>query len=590
MKKLHFLLLLIVMLISCQKEENLEIIINIPKKEYFIENTESIVDVFYQTNMEVNIEIEKEEWLHSTITNTKAEGLNILSLNCDPNLTSVERISKVIFRVPNSDVTQTILIIQKAANNIEPRITSFVFEASKNPQLLLADITATINENGTISALIPYVIPNKKLIPTIEFSNKQAYIQSPEAIDDIDFSSPVEITIRDTEGKTQEYKVLIYAFTGLPIVYINTENDTEITSKDEYINAHIRIIEDIHTRSGEIFKSNVTIKGRGNSTWGLPKKPYALKFDQKVSLLGEPKDKSWVLLANYTDKTSLRNETSFFMGRISNLEWTPRTHFVELFMNEEYYGTYQLCEKIKISDSRVNVTDDGYLMEIDQPERVSPEDITFKTKKLLFCVKDPDIEKDGERYKWISNYVNKAEESLLGSHFLDEKEGYANYFDKTSFVDWYLINEITKNNDACFYSSCYLNIVPGGKLKMGPLWDFDIALGNINYNGNQDYEGFMIKKKVTWFSRMFEDPSFLTLIKERFAYFKSKKNDILTDINENATYLKYSTIENNAKWNTLYQYTWPNYAIWGSYANEVQYLKQWLDKRFDWLEKAFSEL
>lgn len=89
---------------------------------------------------------------------------------------------------------------------------------------------------------------------------------------------------------------------------------------------------------------------------------------------------------------------------------------------------------------------------------------------------------------------------------------------------------------------------------------------------------------------MFEDPTFVALVKERFAYFKSKKNDIMTDINENASYLKYSVVENNAKWNTLYQYTWPNFAIWGSYDNEVQYLKQWLDGRFEWLDKAFSAL
>ena len=78
----------------------------------------------------------------------------------------------------------------------------------------------------------------------------------------------------------------------------------------------------------------------------------------------------------------------------------------------------------------------------------------------------------------------------MGSNFLDETEGYANYFDKVSFVDWYLINEITKNNDACFFSSCYLNITPGGKLKMGPLWDYDIALGNVNYNDNQSNEAY----------------------------------------------------------------------------------------------------
>lgn len=478
----------------------------------------------------------------------------------------------------------------KASVSNEPCITSFVFEADKNPQLLISDIVATINKDGTISAHVPYVLPHKQLIPTIKLDNEKTWVKVPENMEGLNFSSPLNITIENTEGKTKEYKVLVYAFTGLPVMYINTENDTEITSKEEYVNAHLRIVEDIYTRSGEIFESDVTIKGRGNSTWSLPKKPYALKFDKKTSLLGEPKDKSWVLLANYTDKTNLRNEASFFMGRISNLEWTPRTHFVELFMNEVYCGTYQLCEKIKIADSRVNITDDGYLMEIDQPDRIGPEDISFKTKNLTFCVKDPDIEKNGERHKWISDYVNKAEEALLGSNFLDETEGYANYFDKVSFVDWYLINEITKNNDACFFSSCYLNITPGGKLKMGPLWDYDIALGNVNYNDNQSYEGFWIKEKVTWFSRMFEDPSFVALVKERFAYFKSKENDMLTNINENATYLKFSVIENNAKWNTLYEQTWPNYAVWGSYNNEVQYLKQWLSKRLAWLESAFSEL
>jgi len=98
----------------------------------------------------------------------------------------------------------------------------------------------------------------------------------------LNFSSPLNITIENTEGKTKEYKVLVYAFTGLPVMYINTENDTEITSKEEYVNAHLRIVEDIYTRSGEIFESDVTIKGRGNSTWSLPKKPYALKLIKRL--------------------------------------------------------------------------------------------------------------------------------------------------------------------------------------------------------------------------------------------------------------------------------------------------------------------
>lgn len=588
MKKSSLLLFLIVILFSCKDEDNQDVTFNVPKKDFIVENTGGTVDIYFQTDATIHIEIEKTEWLH--YVDTRSGQLSMLSLVCDPNPTFEERTSKIVLSIPDSEVMQTVTVTQKAAQGSEPRITSFRFEAKKNPRLLLADIVATINEDGTISAHIPYILPDKKLIPTIVLDSEQTQIKSPESMEEINFSSPVNITIENANGKTKEYEVAVYAFTGLPIVYIHTENNVEITSKDEYVNAHIRIVEDINTRSGETFESDVTIKGRGNSTWSLPKKPYALKFDKKTSLLGEPKDKSWVLLANYTDKTNLRNEVSFLMGRMSKLEWTPRTHFVELFINEVYCGTYQLCEKIKIAESRVNVTDDGYLMEIDQPERIDPEDASFKTSKINVCVKDPDIEINGERHKWISDYVNKAEQTLLGNNFLDENEGYAKYFDKESFVDWYLINEITKNNDAVFFSSCYMNIIPGGKLKMGPLWDYDIALGNVNYNGNESYEGFLIKNKVTWYSRMFEDPTFVALVKERFAYFKSKKNDIMTDINENASYLKYSVVENNAKWNTLYQYTWPNFAIWGSYDNEVQYLKQWLDGRFEWLDKAFSAL
>lgn len=171
----------------------------------------------------------------------------------------------------------------------------------------------------------------------------------------------------------------------------------------------------------------------------------------------------------------------------------------------------------------------------------------------------------------------------------DSAEGYAKYLDVASFVDWYLVNEISKNNDAVFFSSCYMNLKPGGKLKMGPVWDFDIAFGNINYNGNEDPEGFYVKNSP-WISRLFEDPAFVARVKERFAYFKSKKGDIFNNINENAAYLKESVVENNNKWGTLYEVLWPNYAVWGSYDNEVQYMKNWLNKRFDWLDKNLAGL
>ena len=134
-----------------------------------------------------------------------------------------------------------------------------------------------------------------------------------------------------------------------------------------------------------------------------------------------------------------------------------------------------------------------------------------------------------------------------------------------------------------------MNLKKGGKLKMGPLWDFDIAFGNVYYNGNDDPEGFWVKS-VTWYDRLFQDPLFMAKVKQRFGYFYDRKTTIFNEINENATYLKYAMIENDSRWNILYTPTWPNHDVWGNYQNEVQCLKTWLDKRFDWLKSQFDNM
>lgn len=189
---------------------------------------------------------------------------------------------------------------------------------------------------------------------------------------------------------------------------------------------------------------------------------------------------------------------------------------------------------------------------------------------------------------FIKEYITEAERVLFGDNFKDPANGYRKYLDVNSFVDWYLVNEIAKNNDAVFWSSCYMNVSPNGKIKMGPLWDFDIAFGNINYNNNQLATGFWVKE-ASWIKRLFEDTYFVDKVKERFKYFMERKEDIFMYINKTADTLHYSAIENNNRWGTLYSNTWPNYAVWGAYENEVQYMKFWLDKRFLWLDKAFED-
>ncbi len=472
------------------------------------------------------------------------------------------------------------------------KLISFKFLAEKNPKNLIKDVEFEISSNNEVSTLISYILENRNFIPTYETTRGILMLNDEEIISgetELDCSLPLELKLV-SENETINYTLSIKYFTGLPIVYVDTEEKKPIDSKDDYVKGTIRIVSN-NLNGVPDFEGPMKIKGRGNSTWSMPKKPYKIKFDSKVSLLGEPEDKEWVLLANYADKTQLRNEIAFFIGEISALEYTPRTNFVEVVLNGVYNGTYQLGEQLKISKNRVNVGDDGFLLEVDM--KAVAEDITFKVPHILqkINIKDPEVEVGDEAYNFVVDYMDIVDSVLFSEDFADPINGYSKYIDVESFVDWYLINEITKNPDSRFDTSCYMNLSRNSKLKMGPIWDFDIACGNIDYHVQAaDPEGFWINGSVPWYKRLFEDPTFVSLIKERFAYFNGKQNEIFAEINRNAEYLQYAAVENNNKWGTLYNYTWPNNEILGSYQNEVQTMKNWLIRRFEWLNTAISAL
>ena len=476
-----------------------------------------------------------------------------------------------------------------------PVLISLSFSCYDNPMQLTADVKGEIIGDSIVDCWVPNIMSDKELVPQIEFVGESIMFDDvPAAIGSAkyDFKKPVKMTIYNG-NKTKDYVIYVHSYTGLPVMWIETKDRLEIASKEEYLRASFKLVENARTRAaGDVIEDSVSIKGRGNTTWSMEKKPYALKFDKKISLLGEPKDKSWVLLANYADKTMLRNYIAFYMGKISNLDYTPRSHFVELMLNGRYNGTYQLCEKLKISSDRVNVGDDGFLMEIDARAAGESDSRFFVVKHLLQVVniKDPDVDYFDDNYNYVKEYVTIADSVLFSEKFADSNDGWQKYMDIDSFVDWYLINEIAKNIDASLYSSCYMNIKRGGKLKMGPLWDFDIGLGNVNYNGTYLTDGFWIKNASSWFARLFKDPAFVTKVKERFDYFYGKREDIIREINATAMYLKYAVQENENRWHTFYTYTWPNYDIWGSYNNEVQSMKEWLNARFEWLKSEFDKM
>jgi len=373
---------------------------------------------------------------------------------------------------------------------------------------------------------------------------------------------------------------------GLPVIEIKTDNAEKIVNRETYLEGVIKIT----NGSEEATELNfLEIKGRGNSTWNFPKRPYQIRFSQKQKVLGMPKGKKWLLLANYTDKTMLRNEVGFELGRISQLDWTPDSRFADLYINEEYLGTYQVTQKVEESSNRVDIGDDGFLLEVDQLDRLDEDDVYFKTVEYLFNIKEPSVVKGDEKYSFIASYLIEFENVLHGENFKDPIHGYNKYIDVDALIDWYLINEIARNNDAVFHSSVFMTLIPGEKLKLGPIWDFDISFGNIDYNGNENTDGFWIKNE-TWFDRLFQDPVFVEKVKSRFKFFYQNRDIIFQGITTNAERLNDSQTKNYEKWKTLGIYVWPNYVYFDTYKEEVDYLKEWLEDRLDWLDQAFKEM
>lgn len=369
----------------------------------------------------------------------------------------------------------------------------------------------------------------------------------------------------------------------LPIVFINTEKEKDITSRTIYQRAILKFEND-----SSVFEDTVFIKGRGNSSWRKPKKSYRLKLKRKAALLNYDKDKSWVLISNYKDKTMLRNHIAFYMSSISNLEYTPKSQFVELVLNNQYYGTYQLCERIKIDKHRINISKDGYLLEIDG--KAKKGETTFRVEYLRHPVniKEPSYISNN-KLKYIIDYFRELNHILYTPENQTTFEQWEKYIDVDSFVDWYLINEIAKNVDANFHTSCFMYLEPGGKLKMGPIWDFDRAFGN---NPRKDLDkpyGFHVRRN-TWFDQLFHSPLFVAKMKERFNYFYNHKADIMLEINTQANQLNKAICNNEKKWHILYTDEMPDDATLKQYNKEVKWMKKWLDKRFEWLRAEFNKL
>ena len=415
-------------------------------------------------------------------------------------------------------------------------------------------------------------------------------------------NNPIELTI----DKPITIKAIFkhYPASGLPIVKIKTNQVVgPAMDKSSYVEGSLEIIGDGNFEGLE--KTNMKIKGRGNSTWWIctdasagavvGKCPYQVKFGDKTSVLGMPEDKKWVLLAEKSDKSMIRNKIARYMGELSDLEYTPNAEYVELFINEDYQGTYLIGQKVEESSNRVDIGDDGYLIEIDTDanNRIDSDDIIFKPTIWssihtdgVFNIKDPDIDYGSDEFHLIENYINEFESVLYSNNFNSPGSGYESYIDVDSLIDWFLINEIAKTVDARWYSSIYFSYIPGEKIKMGPIWDFDLSYGNLNYSDAQYTSEFYIKQN-NWIDKLYQDEVFVEKVKIRYSYYHSKLDDIKNKIDEFAKYIDKSQKANFERWDILGVYVWPNPVYDLTYEEEVERLKNWIEERMNWLNSNF---
>ena len=378
----------------------------------------------------------------------------------------------------------------------------------------------------------------------------------------------------------------------IPVVHITTEDGKAIDSKEDYVKASFRFEDPsrFYTDQGTVEVTG-KIKGRGNTTWGMPKKPYRIKLDEKARLFGFPGDKDWILLANYSDKTLLRNILAMEISRLCGMSWTPRMLSVDVYLNGEYIGVYTFCDHKEVAPDRVNIEvatetdiEGGYYLEI---EEAMDEPVCFKTvwdTPVMFHEPEKPTEAQQRYVKEWFNGFEHALERVQGEH----DYAYRSYIDIPSFINYYIIQEITKNPDGNVRKSTYLTKEKGKPLEMYHVWDFDITLGNCDYTDFEKPEGWQMRY-VKWYNQLFFDPDFKKAVVDRWnELYSILLTQVPAFLDRQHALLAGAEARNFDRWQILGVKVWPNYYAFPTYGQEYAFLKEFYEARLAWLNNRIN--
>lgn len=426
-----------------------------------------------------------------------------------------------------------------------------------------------------------------------------------------------EIAGSDDSGGTEEIALLSHRFnqtpevrlptpeeaeefpqlTNLPTLYITFEylpSIRQLTRAHHYLPGSYTFIKG---EEGGIFNEPFTIKRRGAWSYNHPKRPYTVELMRETSWGGLPPATKWIMIANWSDKSLLRNHAVLQLARWVTDDWSPNSFFADVFINGRYEGTYLITEPIEIHENRLalDISTEA-VFEINAIFRCKSsrgcsdcisviggnQHIIYRRPGGALCsdARDSNLE-------WFRGFFAEMQPALEQGY-----EVYSQFIDVPSFVNWYIVNEFVKNFDSAFTASCFA-FFKNGKLHMGPVWDFDTCLGNQDIGppmNKLDPAGFWVNTSP-WFSRLTRDETFSRLVNERWTELRQTGvfDDFLQMIDDKAAHIAESARLNFERWSCALEFTGlrgtrSRFPSLFTHEEEVEHLRNWAMLRIEWLD------
>lgn len=573
----------------------------------------------------------EQDWCKAMLSSAEEEYSFVLIVNVAAHELNEDRSVTIVLSAPECE-SRSLVIRQERVKASTNSLTSFVLKAA--PNNLSNDLVFSY-DNATKSFSAKYLkwiykAQPHMLIPEFVTDGETVLVDGRPVVSGqtaISFADDFDLVVRAENGDENICRVSFNCpqiNTELPVVRVHIPLPG-ITSKKIYTKTKF----DIYRPGSDEGRWSATdaeieIRGRGNSTWGLPKKPYRIKFPEKFSPIGlnHAKAKSWVLLAHDMDKSLLRNHIAFEFSRIlfnsaegyhdkAALMFTPCSQMVNVYSGDSYYGVYQMSDQMEVAKGRINL-DKLVAADGSDPNKISGGHlietnihhdegypVSFTSSRGIYMdhkyPKDDDM--DISQYKYMEDFVRKAEAALYSSNFTDPSVGWRKWFDEKTLADFIIVKEFAGDMDG--YTSTYFYKRRGvDKIFFGPIWDLDKGWNNDRRTPHGDtltqlmiFGGFYMPPYINpdWFHRFWQDAEFRKFVGARWAAKKDElKAKVLSELEQKPQQMRKAIEANFSVWPFYYQYSGEANMPAKTYELEIERMKQLTEQRANLLDRKFQ--